>query len=107
MTARVEYENHDFQTAVIYTAACHVCIMAALAQTITVSGTASTAGRPVQNASVTFIDSNNLMGEYSALADANGHYSINLTTSVLENGMQPAGFFLAQNYPNPINRRLH
>jgi glucuronoarabinoxylan endo-1,4-beta-xylanase len=96
-------KNSILNRRLVCLAVFYICVVSAAAQTITVSGTVSSATRPVQNASVTFIDSNNLSGDYSAQTDANGHYSINLTTSVLANGTPPAGFFLAQNYPNPFS----
>src|SRR5262245_30806583 len=72
-------------------------------QTLVVRGTVSTSTTPVQNASITFIDSNDTTSQFFTLTDASGNYQIGIVTSVKSNDNLPAGFELEQNQPNPFS----
>ena len=73
-------------------------------QTAVVSGTVLTTSGVVRNASVTFEESDNPSRNYAVVTDSTGTYRLSLAlTSVGQAGTLPAGFELAQNYPNPFS----
>jgi glucuronoarabinoxylan endo-1,4-beta-xylanase len=74
------------------------------AQTFSVRGNVIASIYPVKNASVTIVDNTDTTQRFSALTDASGNYQIGLPTSVESNANNsPAGFELAQTYPNPFS----
>jgi glucuronoarabinoxylan endo-1,4-beta-xylanase len=73
-------------------------------QTLVVRGNVIASRYPVKNASVTYVAVADTTQRYSALTDASGNYQIGLPTSVESSAKtSPAGFELAQNYPNPFS----
>ncbi|MBN2356873.1 T9SS type A sorting domain-containing protein [candidate division KSB1 bacterium] len=73
------------------------------AQSIQVSGTVTASTTPVQNASITFIDSGDTTRQFSTLTNCQGEYSISILTSVRQQDHLPDHFNLDQNYPNPFS----
>jgi len=77
----------------------------AYSQTFTVRGTISTISGTVKNASITFVDENNVdKGRFFGLTDSFGNYQFDVTiTSVKPRNNPPTKFELDQNYPNPFS----
>jgi glucuronoarabinoxylan endo-1,4-beta-xylanase len=74
------------------------------AQSFTIKGTVSVSTTPVQNASVTFIESGDTSMKFSAITDTSGNYQIGIVTSIKStNNYLPSKFELEQNYPNPFS----
>ena len=78
--------------------------MPLLAQSVTIRGSISSGGVPVENAAVLFIDNSDTTLRYSTLSDAGGQYQLAVLATGIEPGNAiPQNFELAQNYPNPFN----
>jgi hypothetical protein len=61
-------------------------------------------GEPVPGAAITFTDEFNASHLFSALADGSGRYSVDITsTGVNDKASAPEIFALGQNFPNPFN----
>jgi hypothetical protein len=61
-------------------------------------------GEPVHGAAVTFTDESNSSHQFSAFTDGNGRYTVDITSSgVNDNASMPEFFSLGQNFPNPFN----
>jgi glucuronoarabinoxylan endo-1,4-beta-xylanase len=76
----------------------------AQSQTFSVRGNVIASRYAVKNALVTFLDNADTTRRFSAVTDALGNYQIGLPTSVESNTKaSPAGFELAQTYPNPFS----
>ena len=73
------------------------------AQTYTVSGKVTACSSPVRNAVVTFVDNGNPGITYTAVTDTAGAYNLGSITGIAPGRALPAGFKLAQNYPNPFS----
>jgi len=73
------------------------------AQTYFVNGLITALSNPVENAEVTFIDSEDTTKQYSALTDSLGAYQLDVLTSIAVQNNQIISFELAQNYPNPFS----
>jgi glucuronoarabinoxylan endo-1,4-beta-xylanase len=77
------------------------------AQSFVVNGRVSTLTmppRPVQYASVLFVDNSDTTTVYSGMTDASGNYQIDvIVTSIEPKNNQPINFELEQNYPNPFS----
>lgn len=71
-------------------------------QVYNISGTISSGNAFVSNALVTFINQADSM-QYTAITDTSGYYNISVLTGIKGNNVNPSGFELSQNYPNPFS----